>query len=123
MFAQGWREERIAAYVTEWSGAVAAAQPRLLLLRVDDLPKHFDQVVAIRGRTWIGKLTCYVERTPVALAKGWRVFDGFLRFWTADQRLAFELAAEVNCPVLELQGWSEARGGFAAEDAFAFLAR
>lgn len=123
MFAQGWRDERIAAYVAEWSRVVAVAQPRLLLFRVGDLPKHFDQVVAIRGRTWSSKLTSYVERTPVALTKDWRGSEGFLQFWAAYQSLAFEMAAEANCPVLELRGWSAAGGGFAADEAFAFLVR
>lgn len=99
---------------------VTAAHPRILLFRVDDVPGHFEQVVATRGPLWIGKLVAYVEQTPVALANDWRGFEGFLRLWDAYQRLILDLAIEVKCPVLELQGWREGRG-FAADDAFAFL--
>ena len=122
MFANGWREPCIGAYLARWAGVVATAQPRLLLFRVDDVREHFDQVVAIRGQPWIGKLVAYVERTPIALVQDWRGFEGFLRFWGGYQRLVCEMAVEVKCPLLELQGWPEARR-FAADDAFAFLSR
>lgn len=120
MFANGWREPCLGAYLAKWASVVTAAQPRILLFRVDDVPGHFEQVVATRGQPWIGKLVAYVERTPIALANDWRGFQGFLRFWDAYQRLILDLAVEVKCPVLELQGWREGRG-FAADDAFAFL--
>lgn len=122
MFANGWREPRVGAYLAKWASAITAAQPRLVLFRVEDVPGHFDQVVATRGPLWIGKLVAYVERTPIALANDWRGFEGFLRFWASYQRLVFDLAVEVKFPMLELPGWPEARS-FAADEAFTFLSQ
>lgn len=122
MFANGCRDQRIRSYLAEWAIVVAPARPGLLLFRVEDVPAHFDEVVANRGQPWIDKVVAYVERTPVALANGWHGYAGFLSFWTAYQQLVFDVAPEAKCGILKLQGWCEGRS-FPAVQAFNFLSR
>lgn len=121
MFANDWSPVRIGDYLVAWQAAVAAAAPRLILFHVRDPRTHFTRLVEqVRGPEWLAKVTAYVERTPVARARGWAGPEGFLAFWSAYQDLCLEHAATLEFPIQIFEPWSET-AAFDADGALAFL--
>lgn len=120
LFANGVERPAIDLYLADWSAAVAAAEPRLLMFQVRDPWTHYaDFVAARRGPAWTGKLIAYVEATPLARARGWRGFDGFVAFWSAYQALCLDLAPTLPFPTCVLPAFSETgTDGLAAAESF-----
>lgn len=119
MFANAASPDAIATYVRAWTAAIAPAEPCLLLHRVADPSRHYTTFVAARrGPEWMARLTAYVERTPIAAAKGWRGVEGLVSFWAAYQALCLDIAADLTMPVRIAPAWSECDA--ALEGAFDF---
>jgi len=110
MFANEWPPIRISAYVAAWAEAMAPARPRLMMFKIDDPNTHYlDFLAEKRGALWMNKLIAYVESTPVARSCGWKGVDGFVRFWTAYQKLCLDYEMMLPWPVCVASGWSEAK--------------
>ncbi len=91
MFAQGHPEASIVAYWRRWEAITTARLAGFLFIAVTDLPRHYEGVFQRRGGEWASKLITYVEKTPTALAHGWRGEAGFVAFWAAYQSLCLRL--------------------------------
>lgn len=92
MFANGNDRQDISRYFDRWSLLTQGTQSRFLFLDIADPGAHYAGFISQqRGPDWTRKLVAYVERTPIARARGWRGFDGFVGFWSAYQRLCLDL--------------------------------
>ena len=110
MFAHGMGVPRMQAYLDRWAGVVAAADPRLLVLRVDNPGAHYAEfVVERRGSTWIEKVSAYVEQTPVAQANGWTGLAGLISFWERYQEVCAAVSSALPWPVMVMPAWSQSR--------------
>lgn len=122
LFASGAERPAIDLYLADWSAAVAPAEPRLLMLKVADPPAHYAGfVAAARGSDWTDKLIAYVEGTPVARARNWRGFEGFVAFWSTYQALCLDLLPSLPFPTRTLVSYSETGDGALDEGLRFFL--
>ncbi|WP_340645229.1 hypothetical protein [Phenylobacterium sp.] len=116
LYANDAPRDQIATHVRAWSGIVAHAKPRFLLLGIDDPRAHYmDFVATRRGEAWMTKLIAYVEQTPLAQARGWTGMNGLVLFWTEYRDLCGDLFASLPFPKLQVAAtpaWAE---GLSAE--------
>lgn len=121
MFALALPRQDIEKYIRAWDQVVASASPRLLAFQVAELWSHYaDFVHGLRGPTWTDKLITYVERTPIALGRGWSGFEGFVAFWTEYQALCADLMLALTMPVQIHAPYSEG-GATEVTDALTFF--
>lgn len=121
LFANDAPHALIERYLSDWA-AVLSPSTRLLILSVADTADHYGRFVAgRRGPEWMAKLIAYVERTPVAQARGWSGLDGFVQFWTEYQALCLGLIPAVAVSSLVIPAAPDTASSLAPEIATYFM--
>lgn len=107
LYANRMAQKQIEDYFNRWQEL--APETTLVYFPVRNPREHYELVLAERGDEWTRKLYCYVEQTPIGVAKGLQGRSGFVEFWSSYQQLCHELLNAAHVPVhfISARSWND----------------
>ncbi len=80
----------IDAYFVRWA-ELGLGSNQLLYFYVDDVARHMESALPLKGDEWISKVMRYIEGTPYGELHLLRGLSGFVDFWARYQDLCLDL--------------------------------
>jgi hypothetical protein len=80
----------IDAYFARWV-ELGLGRNQLVYFYVDDVARHMESALPLKGGEWVSKVTLYIEGTPYGQQHLLRGLGGFVEFWARYQDLCVDL--------------------------------